>query len=260
METIKDIRDKIALCDDEIINALNKRMQLIQEIIAYKKKMGLPIFQPEQEQKQLTILKEKLTGHWFEDEILDIYEYVIKNSRKVQAKELFKNNIFLIGFMGSGKTTVSRYLAEMLALDTIDIDEQIEKQEQMSVVDIFKKYSEEYFRNCESNEILRHKNQNRIVISCGGGSVLREQNVVNMKQSGKIVLLTAKPATILERVKNSGTRPLLNGNMNEKFISAMMEKRRNNYMNCADVIISTDNRSIHEICEELISEIMKREV
>ncbi len=63
METIKDIRDKIALCDDEIIYILNKRMQLIQEIIIYNKKMGLPIFQPEQEQKQVTILKEKLTGH-----------------------------------------------------------------------------------------------------------------------------------------------------------------------------------------------------
>ena len=93
------------------------------------------------------------------------------------------------------------------------------------------------------------------IISCGGGVAMREQNVVEMKKNGRVVLLTASPETIYERVKDSNDRPILNGNKNVPFITDMMEKRREKYEAAADVVIQTDNKSILEISEELISKL-----
>ncbi len=84
---------------------------------------------------------------------------------------------------------------------------------------------------------------------------MREQNVVEMKKNGRVVLLTASPETIYERVKDSNDRPILNGNKNVPFITDMMEKRREKYEAAADVVIQTDNKSILEISEELISKL-----
>ena len=97
-----------------------------------------------------------------------------------------------------------------------------------------------------------HKNA---VISCGGGAALRERNVAEMKKNGRVVLLTATPETIYERVKDSNDRPVLNGRKNVKGISELMEQRREKYEAAADVVIQTDNKSILEISEELISKL-----
>lgn len=82
---------------------------------------------------------------------------------------------------------------------------------------------------------------------------MRERNVVEMKKNGKVVLLTASPETILERVKNNHDRPLLEGNKNVGFISELMEKRREKYEAAADLIVSTDGKSKKEICEEIVA-------
>lgn len=81
---------------------------------------------------------------------------------------------------------------------------------------------------------------------------MRDENVENLKKSSRIVLLTATPKTILERVKGSDERPILNGHMNEEYISELMEKRRKKYEEAADVVIATDDKPVIEICEELI--------
>ena len=73
-----------------------------------------------------------------------------------------------------------------------------------------------------------------------------------MKKSGKVVLLRAKAETILERVKSSSDRPLLNGNMNVEYIAGLMEKRRAIYENAADLVIDTDGKSAYEICKEIM--------
>ena len=97
MDRIEEIREKIGECDDIIIEQLAVRMSHIQEIISYKKATGIPILQPEQEKKQTDALAQKLGDNEFEEEILDIFKYIMKNSRRIQAKSLFDYNIFLIG-------------------------------------------------------------------------------------------------------------------------------------------------------------------
>lgn len=255
MNQLEEIRSRLEKCDDIIIHALNQRMQIIEEIIEYKRNNGVPILQPEQEKKQRNILKEKLDNHKFEDEILDIFTYIVKNSRKVQAKSLFSYNIMLIGFMGVGKSTVSAKLSEMLAMDEIETDALIVEKERMSIADIFEKYGELYFRNCETNLLIELQERTRAIVSCGGGMPLRDENVACMKKGGRVVLLTASPETILERVKDSDERPILRNHKNVEFISDLMQKRADKYMAATDIIVDTDNKSALQVCEEIISKL-----
>ena len=112
MKNIENIREKISDCDSKIIELLTERMNYIEDIIAYKKEHGLPILQEEFEAQKEISLRNQIDGNKFEDEILDVFRYIVDNGKKIQAKNLFAYNIFLIGFMGVGKTTVSSYLRD----------------------------------------------------------------------------------------------------------------------------------------------------
>ena len=257
MDKINAIREKIGACDDIIIEQLAIRMGHIQEIIAYKKATGIPILQPEQEKKQTAALEAKLGDNEFEEEILDIFKYIVKNSRRIQAKSLFDYNIFLIGFMGAGKSTVAGELKAKLEMDRVEMDQMIVEKQGMSISEIFDEYGEAYFRNLESNTLIELQKRKQTIVSCGGGVVMREENQDHMKKNGRIVLLTAKPETIYERVKDSTDRPILNGNMTVEFISELMEKRRARYEEVADVTVATDGKNVTQICEEIISKLIK---
>ena len=111
------LRSIIADCDERITAALKTRMECIEGIITYKRENGLPVLQPEQERKQLARVAEAVAGSVFEEEILHIFEGIIANSKRIQAKTLFDKNILLIGFMGAGKSTVSAKLSELLAME-----------------------------------------------------------------------------------------------------------------------------------------------
>lgn len=253
MRTLEEIRRELAECDRELIHQLMRRMSLVSEIIPVKREAGIPIFQPEFEQSRLTLFDSVLENENYRNNILHIFEQVVLESKKVQCEELIQGNIAIIGFMGVGKTTVAACLKDMLAMDVVDMDARIVKNQGMSVNQIFEYYGEEYFRNCESNTIIGLQNCKQTVISCGGGAVLRAENVENLKKCSRIVLLTASPETILERVKDSDDRPLLRGNMNVEFIAKLMEKRKAVYENAADVVVNTDGKTIYEVCEEIIT-------
>ncbi|MDO5410719.1 MAG: shikimate kinase [Lachnospiraceae bacterium] len=255
MSELEEIRTRLDACDDEIIELLTRRMGIIEEIIDYKKESGTPILQPAQEQKQEKILEKKLDGQKYEEEIKDIFRYIVSNSKRIQAKNLFHHNILLIGFMGCGKSTVSSFLCKMLAMDSVEMDAVIQERKGMTINEIFASYGEEYFRNLETNLLIEISQRNQLVVSCGGGAALREINVQHMKNNGRVVLLTAEPETILERVKDNDDRPLLHGNKNVEFIADMMEKRRAKYEAAADIIISTDHKSVLEICQEMIAKL-----
>ena len=162
-------------------------------------------------------------------------------------------NIYLIGFMGAGKSTVARELEKQTGARRIEMDELIEEQQQMAITQIFEQYGEDYFRDLETELLKSFVEQENLIVSCGGGSVLRDDNTALMKKAGCIVLLTAKPETVYERVKDSTNRPILNGNMNVEYIRTLMEKRKARYKAVADVLIATDGMEISEICEKLLS-------
>ena len=164
-----------------------------------------------------------------------------------------KNNIFLIGFMGVGKSTMARRLAEALQMKLVEMDETIEAEQGMTINEIFAQKGEQGFRDIESAFVERISKNENTVVSCGGGAVLRKENVENMKKSGKILFLTATPQTIFERVQSSTNRPLLNGNMNVEYITQLMEKRRSIYEVAADVIIKTDYKSEEVLLEEILA-------
>lgn len=164
-------------------------------------------------------------------------------------------HIFLIGFMGVGKSTISSYLSQLTKRNEIDTDEKIVEEQNMSIPEIFEEKGEDYFRNCETKLLEQLKNQEGYLVSCGGGMAMRDRNVALMKESGSIVLLTAKPETILERVRYSQNRPILNGNMNVEFIAELMEKRRKKYEDAADIIVKTDCRTIEDICNDIVKQI-----
>ena len=164
-------------------------------------------------------------------------------------------NTFLIGYMASGKSSVAAYMAEKYGMEVLEMDEMIADREGMSISDIFAKQGEEYFRNVETKILQEICLQENKVVSCGGGVVLRSDNVEMMKQRGTIVLLSARPETILERVKDDTSRPLLQGNKTVAYIREMMDKRRDYYENAAEVVVWTDGKQIAEICSEIFEQI-----
>jgi len=162
-----------------------------------------------------------------------------------------QKNIFLIGFMGCGKSTIARLLAEETTLELVEMDETIEKEENRSINEIFATDGENYFRDLESQLIVRIADKGGMIVSCGGGAILREENVWNMKKNGTVIYLSATPETIYQRVKNSTNRPLLNGNMNVGYIGELMSKRVDKYEHAADVTICVDEKSKLQILEEV---------
>ena len=154
MNNIENIRQKISECDSKIIQILTERMKYIEDIISYKKQHGLPILQEEFEaQKEISLMKQ-VEDNKFQNEILDVFRYIVDNGKKIQAKNLFSYNIFLIGFMGVGKSTISSFLGHMLSMEEIVTDAHFVKMEGMTINEMFSRRGEEYFRQCETNTLI----------------------------------------------------------------------------------------------------------
>ena len=252
MNKLEVLRESLGQCDEIILDALLMRNRIVEDIMVYKEAHDLPVLQPEQEAKQKGWLEARMEGRRHKKEVNDVFASITQNSKRIQSRNLFNYNIFLIGFMGAGKSTISDYLKNALAMDVVEMDQCIVERQGMSISDIFETYGEEYFRELETNLLIEMQSQSNVVVSCGGGVPMRERNVVEMKKNGRVVLLTAKPETILERVKDNHDRPLLENNKTVPFIADLMEKRRAKYEAAADIVIETDGKSELEICEEMI--------
>lgn len=156
--------------------------------------------------------------------------------------------IFLIGFMGSGKSTVGKSLSETYHLSFIDTDAYIEEAYDQKISEIFKVYGENVFRTYEQEAIERAVTYD--VVSTGGGIVERETNIKTMKNNGKIVFLQTSFTHIEERLKQDVNRPLWH--LNDRTAQISLYERRNRlYMQYADVIIHTDDKSVEEIVQEI---------
>ena len=251
MNQLEVLRESLGQCDEIILDALLMRNRIVEDIMVYKEANNLPVLQPEQEAKQKGWLEARMEGRRHKKEVNDVFASITHNSKRIQSRNLFNYNIFLIGFMGAGKSTISDYLKNALAMDVVEMDQCIVERQGMSISDIFETYGEEYFRELETNLLIEMQSRSNVVVSCGGGVPMRERNVAEMKKNGRVVLLTAKPETILERVKDNHDRPLLENNKNVSFIADLLEKRRAKYEAAADIVIQTDGKSELEICEAL---------
>lgn len=163
----------------------------------------------------------------------------------------FDKNIYLVGFMGTGKSTVGKALADKMGKIFKDLDELIEKRESKKIVDIFEEKGEEYFRMLESEIIDEISKTKNYIVATGGGAVVNPVNFQNLKESGVLISLVASPEAVYERVKDSKERPLLNVENPIEEIKRMMFERAYFYIK-SDYIVETTDRSIEEIVEEIL--------
>ena len=131
----------------------------------------------------------------------------------------------------------------------------IAQRENLSIPKIFEEKGEAYFRNVETELLMELQSGEKTIVSCGGGVPMREKNVLEMKKSGKVVLLTALPETILERVRDNEDRPLLQNRKSVEGIRELMEQRREKYEAAADVMVATDGKSAETIAREILQTI-----
>ena len=168
-----------------------------------------------------------------------------------------RGNIVLVGFMGTGKSTVAKKISGDLKMEYVDTDSLIESKEGRSINDIFSENGEDYFRTVEREVIKEVSAKTGCVIDAGGGVVLNANNMRDLKSGGIIFCLTATAGSIYERTRGHGHRPLLNVEDPVGRINELLKKREKFYM-AADHQISTDDRTAADVAGE-IEKIYKRE-
>ncbi len=159
-------------------------------------------------------------------------------------------NIYLVGFMGTGKTTVGRLLAAQKKWNFIDLDELIELKEQRRIVDIFAKEGEPYFRKIEKKFLKQVSTQKKFVVACGGGIVLDKDNIKLMKKTGVLICLGANCEEILKRVSSSNHRPILDVAKPKERIELLLKMRAPYYMQ-ADKTIDTSHLTIKQVAAKI---------
>ncbi|WAM34680.1 shikimate kinase [Caldicellulosiruptor morganii] len=167
-------------------------------------------------------------------------------------------NIVLTGFMGSGKTTIGKLIAEKLKIDLVDTDSEIIKEFGLTIDRIFEIYGEKKFRECERKVIERVSKLENVVISTGGGVVLEPENIRLLRENGVIYFLYASPDTILKRLKDDNSRPLLKNGDKLSNIIRLLNLRMPFYKNC-DFEINTDILTPELVAEKIISIHMTKE-
>ena len=166
-------------------------------------------------------------------------------------------NIVLIGFRGTGKSTVGKLLANRLKRDFIDTDKYIESATGKTIKDIFKEEGEESFRKTEVETIAKLSKMKNKIISAGGGAVLKDENVRNLKSNGFLILLEATPKIIHDRLtqdtKTKQQRPALTNKNSFDEIKHLIDKRQPLYENAANYTINTSYVSCENVVEEIIT-------
>lgn len=175
-------------------------------------------------------------------------------------RKLYGENILLVGYMGCGKSTVGRALAEMTGRSFLDTDAMIQEAEDCSIREIFEKRGEEAFRDMETR-MVKHLSETAVnsVIATGGGIVLRKENRDLMRDTGRVILLDASPEETLYRIRSDSTRPLLDSVSEEELshkITRMLRERGPAYSAAAEETICTDGKPVEDIAREIMGKMM----
>lgn len=167
------------------------------------------------------------------------------------------HNIYLVGFMGTGKTAVGRELAKKKKWRFLDLDDLIELREKRTIPSIFSQEGEPYFRKVEKRVLKEVAKEKKFVVACGGGIVLDKDNIKIMKETGIMVCLSATPEAILERTTTYCHRPLLNVSNPKKQIELLLKLRAPYYAQ-AHKTIDTAKISIREVVEKILKLVRKK--
>lgn len=163
-----------------------------------------------------------------------------------------QRNIILIGFMGTGKSTIGRNLSHTFGYPLIDTDQLIEEKEGRPIPEIFTDKGESGFRDLETEVLRSLKKHTGHIIATGGGIIVREENRALLRDLGYVIWLTAQPAEILNRTSRSANRPLLNTDDPEKTIRDLLKNRTPFYDEAAHLGIETDHLSFDEVATGII--------
>jgi shikimate kinase len=166
-----------------------------------------------------------------------------------------RQNIFLVGLMGAGKSTIGKRLAESLGKTFIDSDHEIEARTGVSIPTIFDIEGEEGFRNRESAVIDELSQRQNIVLATGGGAVLRKENRSHLAARGLVVYLCASAEQLYNRTRHDRNRPLLQNSDPLSTLQGLLDQRDPLYREVADLVVPTDDRSIQQAIPELIERI-----
>ena len=162
-------------------------------------------------------------------------------------------NVAIFGFMGVGKSSVGRLVAEALSMEFVDLDETIVAHAGMGIPAIFEKRGEKGFRELEKEATRIIAALNGVVIACGGGTVLDEDNLKALRRNSRMILLTADPKIILQRVEADGdTRPLLSVEEKVEPIARLLRERMPRYLEAADKVVDTRRKTQSQVVREII--------
>ena len=158
-------------------------------------------------------------------------------------------NIYLIGMMGSGKSTLGKTLSEKIQKSFIDLDSEIEKAAGKSISEIFDIDGEEQFRKMETKQLKQYSES---IVACGGGIVLKDENREFINENGVTILLTASMEELSRRLSDSGNRPLLADDNTEEALTKLWIERQIDYLETANFTIETDGKNPEELTEEIL--------
>lgn len=165
-----------------------------------------------------------------------------------------KKNIVLIGYMGTGKSSVGVRLASALSASFVDTDQEIERKVQMTIKELFQVQGEEVFRTMETNLLKEYEyNLSNAVLSTGGGMPLRAENAKLLRHIGDVIFLKTSKEVTYQRVKHDTTRPLLQCANPIEAIEQMLKIREPIYEECANFVVETDGKSIEDLVNEILS-------
>lgn len=162
-----------------------------------------------------------------------------------------EKNIVLVGFMGSGKTSVGKKLSVDLKREFIDMDDFIVEKEGMSINEIFEKKGEAYFRGLEKELCQNFAEAKSKIIATGGGVIKNDTNVENLKKGGTVIYLKSTPKQIAFNLRFDNTRPLLAGDNKEEKIAKLMAEREPIYNKCADEIVDVSGLNVDETMDKI---------
>ena len=162
-------------------------------------------------------------------------------------------NIVLIGYRGTGKSSVARMLSKELNFPVFNMDEEITKKAGMSIPQIVEKFGWDKFRDLESEIAEQVSNLDNHIIDTGGGVILRDKNVENLRKNSKVFWLKADITTIVKRIKHGRHRPsLTEGKSFVDEIEEVLTQRKEKYEKAADYIIDTSELSSSDVTEEIV--------